>query len=89
MKNVVLEQIELQMAKIENRHPENYRDNFKWKRLYQTREKVTREIMLRELQKHKDRVARLGDGAGDSIRYISQIEKYLDRKENKSENLLR
>ena len=87
MANAILEAITLKMAKIENRRPNDYMLNFEWQRLSRERNRISNELMRKELEYHKDRLARLGEvDAKDSAIKIKQYEAYLARKGEKNEN---
>ena len=87
MTSAILEAIMLKMAKIENRYPNDYMLKFEWQRLSRERNRISNELMRKELEYHKDRLARLGEvDAKDSAIKIKQYESYLAKKEQKNEN---
>ena len=82
MESAMLEAIALKMAKIENHKPNDYMLNAEWQRLSRERNRISNEIMRKELAYHKDRLARLGEvDAKDSAIKIKQYEAYLAKKE--------
>ena len=88
MESAMLEAITIKMAKIENRKPNDYMLNAEWQRLSRERNRISNEIMRKELAYHKDRLARLGEvDAKDSAIKIKQYEAYLAKKEEKSKEL--
>ena len=82
MQDAVLEAIALKMAKIENRLPNDFKSNFEWQKLSRERNRITINAMRKELEYHKQRLARLGEEEGkDSAVIIKQYEAYLEKKE--------
>ena len=87
MESAMLEAITIKMERIENRRPHDYMQSAKWQALNKERNRISNEIMRKELAYHKDRLARLGEvDAKDSAIKIKQYEAYLAKKEQKNEN---
>lgn len=88
MESAMLEAIAIKMEKIENRRPHDYMESAKWQALNKERNRISNEIMCKELAYHKDRLARLGEvDAKDSAIKIKQYEAYLAKKKEKSKEL--
>lgn len=86
MASAMLEAITIKMEKIENRRPHDYMESAKWQALNKERNRISNEIMRKELAYHKDRLARLGEvDAKDSAIKIKQYESYLAKKGEKNE----
>lgn len=87
MSNFMLEALTIKMERIENRRPHDYMQSAKWQALNKERNRISNEIMRKELAYHKDRLARLGEvDAKDSAIKIKQYEAYLAKKGEKNEN---
>lgn len=87
MESAMLEAITIKMERIENRRPHDYMQSAKWQALNKERNRISNEIMRKELAYHKDRLARLGEvDAKDSAIKIKQYEAYLAKKGEKNEN---
>lgn len=86
MESQQLEAISLKMYKIENRRPNDYRQNYLWQKLNQMRDRLSVELAKEQLEYHKDRLARMGEkDAFDSVVKIQQYEKYLEKYNKKGE----
>jgi hypothetical protein len=86
MESAMLEAITIKMERIENRKPHDYMQSAKWQALNKERNRISNEIMRKELAYHKDRLARLGEvDAKDSAIKIKQYEAYLEKKGEKNE----
>lgn len=80
-----IEAISLKMYKIENRRPNDYRENYLWKQLNQQRDRLSIKLAKEELAYHKERVAKLGKKrAEDSVIKIRQYELFLERYDDKN-----
>lgn len=75
--------ISLAMERVEKRHPNDFRENAKWKKMYALREKCSLELAKKQLEYHKDRYKRTKDIF--SQRKVEQYQNYIDKYENKGE----
>ena len=75
--------ISLAMERIEKRHPNNFRENAKWKKMDALREKYSLELAKQQLEYHKDRYSRTKDIFSQTK--IEQYQNYIDKYENKGE----
>ena len=77
--------ISLAMERIEKRHPTDFRENAKWKKMYALRERYSLELAQQQLEYHKDRYKRTKDIF--SKKKVQQYEKYIatyKKKEKKN-----
>lgn len=83
MNNETILAISLAMEKVEKRHPQDFRENSKWKSLYMLREKYCKQMAEEQLAYHTDRYRRTKDEF--SAKKIEEYEKYLSKYQQKEQ----
>ena len=74
--------VSLAMEKIEKRHPQDFRENSKWKSLYMLREKYCKQMAEEQLAYHTDRYRRTKDlfSAIKIRQYTNYLEKFKEKE---------